>query len=166
MAGKEEWPKPAAWAITQNERLWEHFDSVADRSVVISWSLGDSYRTDEMQPGDRALFWVTGKNGGLARLGFVLSTSRTPGGTWTDAFGVAHEAPYSGTFYLPPFPNRRYIHRSAFADRAALANCELLTTAAQRPAPLRIEAKEWKEIEKILLRFDRSSPAFRAGWEG
>jgi hypothetical protein len=52
---KRDWPKPAAWAITQNERLWTKFDSVADRSVIIEWSLGDDYRTETMEAGDFAV---------------------------------------------------------------------------------------------------------------
>ena len=135
---KRSWGKPAAWAITQNERLWTEFDSVADRSVTIEWSLGDDYRTEMMEQGDRALFWVTGRDGGIARIGFVLGKRKTPRGRWRDAQGKVHPSPFSGTFYLPPLPNRRYIHRSAFVDDPAMAACELLGNASQRPAPLRI----------------------------
>jgi hypothetical protein len=164
MVDKRKWPKPAAWAIAQNERLWTKFDSVADRSVIISWSLGDNYRTELMEPADRTIFWITGANGGIARIGFVLSKERTPGGRWKDANGVWHSAPHHGTFFLPPFPNRRYIHRDALAADRRLASCELLGTAAQRQAPLRIEAREWDVIEELLIEFDRTSPDFRAPW--
>lgn len=162
--GKEEWGKPAAWAITQNEKLWTKFDSVADRSVMVEWSLGEDYRTQMMESGDRSIFWITGRRGGIARVGFVLRVCATPKGRWKDANGEWHAAPFSGQFFLPPFPNRRYIHRSALADDPAMANCELLTTAAQRQAPLRIEAREWKVIERLLLRFDRTNLDFRAAW--
>jgi hypothetical protein len=59
---KHDWPKPAAWAITQNERLWAGFDAIADRSVIIEWSLADNYRTHMMEQGDRVVFWITGPN--------------------------------------------------------------------------------------------------------
>ena len=116
----------------------DRVDSVADRSVTIEWSLGDDYRTEMMEQGDRALFWVTGRDGGIARIGFVLGKRKTPRGRWRDAQGKVHPSPFSGTFYLPPLPNRRYIHRSAFVDDPAMAACELLGNASQRPAPLRI----------------------------
>jgi hypothetical protein len=58
------------------------------------------------------------------------------------ANGKRHAAPYSGQFFLPPFPNRRYIHRSILAADSTLSNCELLTSASQRQSPLRIEARE------------------------
>lgn len=164
MAGKEDWGKPAAWAITQNEKLWVEFDSIADRSVVVEWSLGDTYRTKMMQSGDRAVFWVVGKNGGIARIGFVLSVRATPKGYWTDAMGTRHESPYSGQFFLPPLPNRRYIHRSALSHEPRLAKCELLTTAAQSAPPLRIEPDEWKAIERLLVKFDRTNFDFRSAW--
>jgi hypothetical protein len=45
-----------------------------------------------------------------------------------------------------------------------MAGCELLTVAAQRQAPLRIEPKEWKVIERLLLSFDRTNFEFRAPW--
>jgi hypothetical protein len=45
-----------------------------------------------------------------------------------------------------------------------MANCELLTTAAQRQPPLRIEARERKVIERLLLRFDRANLDIRAAW--
>jgi hypothetical protein len=162
--GKEEWGKPAAWAITQNEKLWTEFDSVADRSVIVEWSLGEDYRTEMMESGDRAIFWITGPRGGIARVGFVLKVRATPKGRWKDANGEWHAAPFSGQFFLPPFPNRRYIHRSALANDPTMANCELLTTAAQRQPPLRIEAREWRTIERLLLRFDRTNFDFRASW--
>lgn len=164
LAGKEDWGKPAAWAITQNEKLWAEFDSITDRSVIVEWSLGDTYRTQMVEPGDRTIFWVVGKNGGIARLGFVLTVRSTPKGYWQDAFGTRHESPYSGTFFLPPLPNRRYIHRSALAAEPALAKCELLTTAAQSAPPLRIEAKEWKAIERLLMKFDRTNLDYRSPW--
>jgi hypothetical protein len=164
VAGKEDWGKPAAWAITQNERLWTEFDSVADRSVIVGWSLGDTYRTQLMEPGDRALFWVTGRDGGIARVGFVVAKQRTPRGFWKDAPGARHESPYSGTFFLPPLPNRRYIHRSALSKDPRLAKCELLTTAAQSAPPLRIEPKEWEAIERLLIEFDRTNFDFRSAW--
>lgn len=66
MVDKQDWPKPAAWAITQNESLWQEFDSIADRSIIIEWSLSDNYRTHLMEPGDRTLFWITGRNGGTS----------------------------------------------------------------------------------------------------
>ena len=150
-------------AITQNEKLWTEFDSVTDRSVVVEWSLGDNYRTEAMESGDRAIFWITGRSGGIARVGFVLTVQATPKGRWKDAHGKIHAAPFSGQFFLPPFPNRRYISRSALAGDPRMANCEL-TTAAQRQSPLRIEATEWKVIERLLLRFDRSNFDFRAAW--
>ncbi len=65
---------------------------------------------------------------------------------------------------MPPFPNRRYIHRSVLEDRPNLSGCELLGTAAQRLAPLRIEPKEWTVIERLLLRFDKPSFDFRSPW--
>jgi hypothetical protein len=164
MVSKEEWGKPAAWAITQNEKLWSAFDSVTDRSVIVEWSLGDTYRTRMMEPGDRALFWVVGKNGGIARVGFVLNVRKTPKGYWKDAFGTRHQSPYSGSFFLPPFPNRRYIHRAALARKSDLAKCELLTTAAQAAPPLRIEKKEWRAIERLLIQFDRTNLDFRSAW--
>ncbi|HEY5386010.1 MAG TPA: hypothetical protein VIJ56_12315, partial [Acidimicrobiales bacterium] len=117
MVDKRGWGKPAAWAITQNESLWEQFDSIADRSIIIEWSLSDNYRTRMMESGDRVLFWITGRNGGLARVGFVLKVTPTPRGYWKDAHGKRHKSPFAGQFYLPPFPNRRYIHRKAFADK-------------------------------------------------
>ena len=80
MVNKKSWGKPGAWAITQNEKLWDQFDAVADRTTVVEWSLGDDYRTAMVEPGDRALFWITGPNGGLARIGFVLRVDRAPGG--------------------------------------------------------------------------------------
>lgn len=144
---KEAWPKPAAWAITQNERLWTKFDSITDRSSIIEWSLGDTYRTRLMAPGDRAVFWITGPNGGLARVGFVLRVKETPGHRWLDANEVAHDAPWSGEFFMPPFPNNRYIHRGVLQRLTGLAQCELVTTAAQGPLPLRIEHREWRLIE-------------------
>ena len=161
---KEGWGKPAAWAITQNEKLWTEFDAVADRSVIVEWSLGDNYRTKMMEPGDRTVFWITGRNGGIARVGFVLQVRATPKGRWKDAVGRSHVSPLSGLFFLPTFPNRRYIHRSALADDPKMAGCELLTVAAQRQAPLRIEPKEWKLIERLLLNFDRTNFDFRAPW--
>ena len=164
MTDKRGWGKPAAWAITQNEKLWSEFDSVADRSVIIGWSLGDNYRTEMMEPGDRTIFWITGKNGGIARMGFVLNIRATPGAYWEDSAGRRHDAPYTGTFYLPPFPNRRYIHRSAVSAETGMVNCELLSTAAQSNPPLRIEPAEWKVVEKLLVRFDRTSYDFRAPW--
>jgi len=160
---KKDLGKPAAWAITQNEKLWTKFDSVDDRSVVVGWSLGDDYRTRMMTPGDRTIFWVTGPNGGIARMGFVLEVSETPGGEWEDASGKSHPSPFSGYFFLPPFPNRRYIHRSSLVGRPKMAKCELLTNAAQRPAPLRIEKAEWKVIQAVLCRFDKTSNS-RAAW--
>ncbi len=165
MTDKTKWPKPAAWAITQNERLWAEFDSVADRSVIIEWSLADNYRTHMMEPGDRTVFWITGSNGGLARLGFVLKVVETPRGYWKDVKGKRHRSPCSGRFFLPPFPNRRYLHRSVFAEEPAMADCELLTAVAQRQAPLRIERKEWRVIERRLLQFDRTNYDFRAAWD-
>lgn len=164
VAGKEDWGKPAAWAITQNEKLWTAFDSVADRSVIVEWSLGDTYRTRMMEPSDRAIFWVVGKNGGIARVGFVLTVRPTPRGYWKDALGTRHESPYSGQFFLPPLPNRRYIHRSALTSDPQLAKCELVTTAAQSAPPLRIEPKEWKAIERLLIKFDRTNFDFRSAW--
>ncbi len=164
MVDKTKWPRPAAWAITQNEKLWTEFDSVADPSVIIGWSLGDSYRTSMMRPGDRALFWMTGPSGGIARIGFVLSTEKTPKGRWVASDGKRHKAPYSGEFFMPPLPNRRYIHRSALLADPRLQDCELLSTASQQPGPLRIEAKEWKSIEKLLRRFDQTSAEFRSSW--
>lgn len=165
MASKEDWGKPAAWAITQNERLWTAYDSISDRSVIVEWSLGDTYRTRMMQPGDRAVFWVVGKNGGIARVGFVLTVRATPTGYWEDALGTRHESPYSGQFFLPPLPNRRYIHRSALTTDPGLAKCELLTTAAQSAPPLRIESNEWKAIERLLVEFDRTNFGFRSAWQ-
>ena len=164
MVDKRNWERPAAWAITQNEHLWEEFDSVADRRVIVEWSLADNYRTHMMEPGDPALFWITGKNGGIARLGFVLGVRETRRGAWRDAAGKRHKAPYSGEFFLPPFPNRRYIHRSALADRPQLSKCELLGSGSQMQAPLRIEQKEWVVIQQLLRRFDRTNEAFRAPW--
>jgi hypothetical protein len=161
---KREWGKPAVWAITQNERLWTKFDAVADRSVVIEWSLGDNYRTEMMTPGDRVVFWITGSGGGIARIGFVLAVRATPTGQWKDASGRRHAAPFTGQFFLPPFPNRRYIHRSVTAGDPRMADCELIGTAAQRQAPLRIETAEWKVIERRLLQFDRTNYDFRAAW--
>lgn len=164
MTGKESWGRPAAWAITQNEKLWTQFDSVADRSVIVQWSLGDSYRTKMMKPGDRAIFWIAGRNGGVARIGFVLDVRSTPKGRWKDAHGDWHAAPFSGQFFLPPLPNRRYIHRSVLARDPKMGKCELLSTAAQSQPPLRIETAEWKVIERLLVRFDRTSFDFRAAW--
>ena len=164
MVSKRDWPRPAAWAITQNERLLQDFDSVADRSVIIEWSLGDNYRTHMMEKGDRAIFWITGHNGGLARVGFVLSVRPTPRDSWKDSFGRKHKSPYAGKFFLPPFPNRRYIHRSAFESQPNLSECELLGTVAQREPPLRIEPKEWTQIEHLLVRFDRTNFDFRSPW--
>jgi hypothetical protein len=164
MAGKEDWGKPAAWAITQNEKLWAAFDSIADRSVIVDWSLGDTYRTRMMKPADPTVFWVVGRNGGIARVGFVLAVRPTPRGYWKDASGTRHESPYSGQFFLPPLPNRRYIHRSALASDPRLAKCELLTTAAQSAPPLRIEPKEWKAIAGLLVKFDRTNLDFRSAW--
>lgn len=164
MVDKRDWPKPAAWAITHNESLWQGFDSVVDRIVVFEWSLGDNYRTHMMEPGDRTLFWITGANGGLARIGFVLKVRRTPKGYWVDRNRKRHQAPYHGLFFLPPLPNRRYVHRSAFLDKAAMANCELLGSAAQMQPPLRIERKEWRVIENLLIQFDRTNDNFRASW--
>jgi hypothetical protein len=164
MPGKESWPKPAAWALTHNENLWTKFDSIADRSVVLGWSLGDTYKTRLMEPGDRTIFWIVGRNGGIARLGFVLRVEKTPRGKWKDAFGTVHTSPYSGQFFLPPFPNRRYIHRDALVAEPVLKRCELLTTAAQSQPPLRIEAAEWAVIEELLLDFDETNLHFRAGW--
>src|SRR3712207_2586721 len=63
MPGKESWRKPAAWAVTHNESLWTKFDSIADRAVVLGWSLGDTYKTQLMEPGDRTIFWIVGRNG-------------------------------------------------------------------------------------------------------
>jgi hypothetical protein len=163
---KQDWPKPAAWAITQNESLWQEFDSIADRSIIIEWSLSDNYRTAKMDPGDRAVFWITGRNGGLARVGFVLKVTPTPRGFWKDAHGRRHKSPFSGQFYLPPFPNRRYIHRSVFVGKPAMSDCELLGTAAQSQPPLRIEPKEWTVIQRQLLRFDRTNYDFRSPWHG
>ena len=34
MVDKRKW-QSAAWAITQNESLWQNFDSIADRSIMI-----------------------------------------------------------------------------------------------------------------------------------
>jgi hypothetical protein len=164
MVDKQDRPKPAAWAITQNESLWQEFDSIADRSIIIEWSLSDSYRTHMMEPGDRALFWITGRNGGLARVGFVLKVIPTPGAYWKDAFGRRHRALYHGQFYLPPFPNRRYIHRSTFAGKRGMADCELLGAAGHSQPPLRIEPKEWTVIQRELVRFDRTNYDFRAPW--
>lgn len=164
MTDKRNLGKPAAWAITQNEKLWREFDAVADRSVIIEWSLGGDYRSELVEPGDRAIFWITGPNGGLARLGFVLDVWATPRGYWKDSAGKRHKSPFAGQFFLPPFPNRRYLHRSAFTGSKVMADCELLGTAAQRPAPLRVEAKEWAFIQKKLVRFDESSFEFRAAW--
>lgn len=166
MVNERDWPKPAAWAITQDERLWQEYDAVAERSFVVEWSLADNYRTQAMQPGDRALFWITGANGGLARVSFVLDKRATPRGYWRDAHGVRHESPYQGVFFLPPFPNHRFVHRSAFVDRPGMQSCELLGTAAQTQPPLRVESKEWTVIKRQLLRFDRSNSAFRAAWHG
>ncbi len=164
MTDKRAWGKPAAWAITQNEHLWQEFDAIADRSVVIDWSLGDNYRTAMMSPGDRVLFWITGRNGGLARIGFVLGVRKTPRGRWKDALGRWHTEPYSGSFFLPPLPNRRYIHRSVFADDPKMSKCELLGTAAQSQPPLRVEQSEWKVIERRLVQFDRTNYDFRSAW--
>jgi hypothetical protein len=164
MTDKRNWPRPAAWGITHNEKLWTQFDSVADRSVVVEWSLADNYRTHLMEPGDRVIFWITGANGGIARMGFVLAVTRTPKGKWKDALGNWHASPFSGEFFLPPFPNRRYIHRSVLVADPNLADCELLGTAAQSQPPLRIEPAEWKIIERRLRQFDRASYAFRAAW--
>ena len=55
----------------ENEKLWAEFDSIANRSVIVEWTLGDTYRTQMVEPGDRTIFWVVGR-GGMARLGFVL----------------------------------------------------------------------------------------------
>jgi hypothetical protein len=166
MVDKRDWPKPAAWAITQNERKWQDFDSIADRSIIINWALGDNYRTEQIEPGDRVVFWITGHNGGIARIGFVLRVTPTPRGYWKDAFGVKHKMPFSGEFFLPPFPNRRYIHRDALSKRAGMADCELLSSAAQMTPPLRIEGKEWTVIQRELIRFDRTNYDFRAPWPG
>jgi hypothetical protein len=165
VSDKRAWPKPAAWAIAQNERKWSEFDAVADRCVIVDWSLADDYRTHMMKPGDRSLFWVTGRNGGIARIGFLLSVTATPRARWKDAQGKWHKEPYSGRFFMPPFPNRRYIHRSVFADDPKMAECELLGTAGQRSAPLRIEPSEWRVIERRLRQFDRTNVDFRAAWE-
>jgi hypothetical protein len=166
MVDKRQWPKPAAWAITQNERLWRESDATADPEVIIEWSLGDSYRTHMMEPGDRAIFWITGRNGGLARVGFVLGVTRLRGGYWKDAYGRRHEAPYAGTFFMPPFPNQRYIHRDVFAERTKFEGCEVMGTAAQHQPPLRIEPTEWTVIKNVLLRFDRSARHTRSPWFG
>ena len=166
MVDKRDWPKPAAWAITQNEGLWENFDSIADRSSIIEWSLADNYRTQQLAPGDRVVFWVSGRNGGIARIGFVLSISPSRRGYWTDTFGKRHKSAFYGRFFLPPFPNRRYIHRNAFVDRAGMAECELLSPASSHTPPLRIERREWAVIERELVRFDTSNRDFRAPWPG
>jgi hypothetical protein len=165
MVDKRDWPKPAAWAITQNENLWRHFDAVADRSTVVEWSLGDNYRTRMMDPGDRVVFWITGRNGGIARLGFVLAVAPSRRGYWKDAFGTRHKSSFFGQFFLPPFPNRRYIHRNALVDKAAMAECELFSPASQSTAPLRLERKEWAVIERELVRFDLTNRDFRAPWQ-
>ena len=156
----------AAWAITQNERLYNKMDAIAERSVIVEWSLGRNYRSDKMQPGDRALFWLTGTRGGIARIGFFIDKRATKPrtGFWTDTAGKRHKAGYWGRFFLPPLPNRRYIHRSALEGDPRLANCELLTTAAQSQPPLLIEPREWKAIEQLLFRFDRANSDFRAPW--
>lgn len=78
--------------------------------------------------------------------------------------GIGTRPRSSGQFYLPPFPNRRFIHRSAFADDPKMAGCELLGTVAQSQPPLRIERREWKLIERALVRFDRTNYDFRAPW--
>ena len=78
----------------------------------------------------------------------------------------AWTAPYLGEFFLPPFPNRRYIHRSVFEHRPNMANCEVLGTVAQSQPPLRIEPKEWTVIANQLRRFDRTNWEFRSGWTG
>lgn len=52
MVDKRDWPKPAAWAITQNENLWQEFDSIADRSIIIEWSRSLSFRAFRRRSGD------------------------------------------------------------------------------------------------------------------
>jgi hypothetical protein len=145
-------PKPAAWAITQNRDLWPHFDPINDDAVVIDWSLADNYRvTDQMAPGDRTVFWVTGDDGGVARVGFLLEVVRTDGEAWIDARGHRHDSPYGGVFYLPPFPRRSYIHRSALELDPAFQDCELVTPGVRSSQPpLRIEQPEWNVIERLV----------------
>lgn len=91
----------ACWAITQNERLYDKMDAIAERSVVISWSLGNIYRSERCVQ-------ATGCSSGLREKTAESPVSdssstrrrRDPG----FATGNRHKAGYWGRFYLPPFP--------------------------------------------------------------
>jgi len=41
----------AAWAITQNEKLYNRMDAIAERSVIIELSLGSTYRSEKIEGG-------------------------------------------------------------------------------------------------------------------
>ena len=134
-------PKQPAWALTHNRELWTHFDPIFDPSIVVDWSLARNYRvTEQMQPGDRVIFWMTGEDGGVARIGFVISLDLTTVGSWEDANGKEHKNGYAGLFFLPPFPQGTYIARSAIEETSAFQSSELGTPGVNSSTPpLRVE---------------------------
>lgn len=131
----------------------------------MEWSLGDTYRTQMMESGDRTVLWVVGKNGGIARIGFVLTVRSTPKGYWQDAFGTRHKSPYSGTFFLPPLPNRRYIHRSALAAEPVTGEVRAAHHGRRRtPRRSASRRRSGRRSGDLLIKFDRTNFDYRSPW--
>jgi|GEM_PF-3696018 len=142
-------PKPPAWALTHNRDKWTDFNPVFDPLLVIDWSLANNYRvTEQMAPGDPVVFWMTGKEGGVARIGFLISLDLERLDTWEDSFGVEHKNNLSGRFFLPPFPQATYIARAAIEQTTAFKSSELGTPGVNSSTPpLRVE----QELLDVIL---------------
>lgn len=71
-----------AWLLKCNPNVWDLGRFIDDGGDEIwSWSVADNYRTELMEPGDRAVFWVSGSlTGRLARgiwaIGYLTSSAR------------------------------------------------------------------------------------------
>lgn len=150
----------AGWIVKANPARSDVLQTLAENGRITDWSLGDSYRNDLLDAGQRCFLWVSNGKGvtsGLWAAGIVRGRpfrSRGNPESWSDSTD-ADRLRWYVPLDLQPLVN--VIPRSEFVADPILGCCEVIRSP-QMTNPIVLRPEELEVLDRFDLAVDDSAP--------